>query len=129
MEIVIRGAAREKKLVEIAQFFETHCPAEYRQWIREMLQLKKMSRASYTDNLGRETLVTMKVPTKLFMGCQRVMPDFGEDSDDIALLTKVLRDLNGGRDYRCRSLLLPPTYPDSKPHEQARRPPPPPSES
>lgn len=121
MEIVMRGAGREKALVEIAQFFETHCPAEYKQWVKEMLQLKKMSRASYTDKQGRETLVTMKVPTKLFMACQRVMPDFGQDSDDIALLTKVLRDLSGNAEYRCKGLLLPHNFPLKTPHEQKSR--------
>lgn len=102
MEVLIRGKGLEAKLHEIVNWWEVHFPHEVKAWKEEMLNLKTISKPVYKDAQGRETHVNFKVPTLLFMSCQHCIPDFGKDSDDIQLMTKVLRDFNGAADFKSR---------------------------
>ena len=102
MEILIKSKGTESTLHEIVNWFETHMPDEVVAWKEEMLKLKQVSKATYKDAAGRENHVQFKLPTLLFLSCQHIMPDFGKDSDDIQLLTKVLRDFNGAAKFKSR---------------------------
>lgn len=101
-QILIKNKALENKLYEIVAWWEANDPDQVREWKDMMCQLRKVSLASYSDAQGRQTVVNMKVPTVLFMSIQHCLPDFGKDSDDIALLTKILRDFNGAVAYKSK---------------------------
>lgn len=99
---LIRGKALENKLQEIVAWWEGFDPDLVREWRESMTALRKVSLASYSDPQGRKTVVNMKVPTVLYMSIQHCIPEFGRDSDDIATLTKVLREFNGAVEYKSK---------------------------
>ena len=100
--IFIKKQGTEATLHEIVNWFQVNHPDWVSEWKREMLQLKKVSKATYKDEQGRESYVRFKVPSMLLLSIQHVMPGFGKDSDDIALMTRVLRDFDGAAEFKSR---------------------------
>ena len=93
-QILIHNRSKLEVIEEVARFFESHYPDYYQFCLDEIKKLRSVSRTGYTDPQGRYTHVSMKVPTLLFMAVQHILPEFGKDSDDIALLTKTLKQLD-----------------------------------
>lgn len=95
MDIYIKNAGKTSTILQIAKWFEDNYPEDFAEWVADSKRLRHMSRSGYSDSKGNYTYVSMKVPTVLYLACQWIMPDFGKDSDDIALLTRTLKELDG----------------------------------
>ena len=100
--IIIKNAAKEKAILETLKFFEARWPGVVKSWVDDMTAMKRVTNSTYKDQQGREYLVKMKVPSILFLALQHVIEDFGRDSDDIALLTRLCSDLNGVPKFKSR---------------------------
>lgn len=74
--------------------------------LKKLRQVSKNSKGSYIDLKGRETVVTFRVPTELWMFILRWIPDFGKTDDDVHLLINTWSDLcSVGNLYKKRTLL------------------------
>jgi hypothetical protein len=92
--IIIKNKSKIEVIEEVCRFFESHYPEEW-EWMRtEMKKLRSVSRAGYSDPQGRYTHVSMKVPSVLFLSVQHILPDFGKSAEDIALITKVCKEMD-----------------------------------
>ena len=92
--IIISNQKKIEVIEKVCHFFEAYYPEEW-EWLKgEMKKLRQVSRSGYSDPQGRFTYVGVKVPTILVMAVQRILPEFGKDMGDLALLTKVCKDMD-----------------------------------
>lgn len=93
-------------MLEVIRAYELMYPAKFAFILRSLRELQKVTRESSVDAKGRELRIQMRVPSEPFLFLQQLIPDFGKDSDDIALLCKVWGDFASARkDRRRRSLM------------------------
>ena len=94
---IVKGKRwRKRELVEATMSaMEKLYPDMYNYLLKEMPKLKAVSRPSYTDPKGRTTHVKMKVPTIPWLFLQQLDPDWGKDSEDLELFTRVCAEMNG----------------------------------
>jgi hypothetical protein len=106
VDFFVKGAGKEKTLVEVLRAYEQLYPAKFAFFGHALKELQKLTVEKSVDAKGREMRCTMRVPSELFLFLQQVIPGFGEDSDDITLLCKVWGDFAcATKDRRKRSLM------------------------
>lgn len=93
-EILIGKRNKALVIEETLRAYESLYPEKYRWLLEEMTKLRQVGTVGYTDAQGRETTVTMKFPSEIFLFLQWVLPGFGQDSDDIKLLTSIAKNLD-----------------------------------
>jgi hypothetical protein len=86
---------KERFLNEVASWYERMYPARADFFKRSLRNQREVTNphAEYKDEKGRQYLVKMRVPTELWMFIKRWIPEFGDESADIELLTRVWCDL------------------------------------
>lgn len=94
---------REKFLSEVARAYEMLYPAKARFFRSALKNLRQVTTSGYKAGKAGDMYVSIRVPTELWCYIQRWIPDFGQDSKDVELLSKVWCDLVKGRDYRRRT--------------------------
>lgn len=122
MDIYVKNAGKVNTILQVAKFFETHYPEEFKDWVEDSKRLRTVSRSGFHDSQGNYTYVSMKVPTILYLACQWVMPGFGKDSDDVALLTRTLQELDGHAPHKSRfgtAFMTPKGAADASPPSEA----------
>lgn len=106
VSVYIKDAGKEKTLIEVIKAYELMYPAKFRFILGALRELQKVTKEKSVDAKGRELRIQMRVPSEPFLFLQQVIPGFGQDSDDIALLCRVWGDFaNAKKDRRRRSLM------------------------
>lgn len=102
--VYVKNQAKEKFLLEVLETYRDLYPVKFEYYTQALAEARKVTLPSSTDSVGRETRVTMRVPTEPFLFIQSLHPDFGQDSADIDLLCKVWGDLaKAAPDHRKRT--------------------------
>lgn len=97
---------KEKFLCEVAGWYERLYPERSDYFKRALRQLKEVTTPTFQAGAAGEMRVTMRVPAELLLFVQRWIPGFGNESEDIELMTKVWCDLvRPTRDHRRRTRL------------------------
>ncbi len=99
---------REKFLNEVARYYEMMFPARADFFKRSLKELRAVTKESYSLGVDKgDAQVTLRVPTELWLFIKRWIPDFGDDSADVELLSRVWCDLVRPRkDARRRTRLF-----------------------
>jgi hypothetical protein len=94
---IVKGRRwRKRELIEQTMAaMEKLYPDMYNWLLQEMPKLKAVSKPSYVDPKGRVTHVKMKVPTIPWLFLQQLDPDWGKDSEDLELFTRICSEMNG----------------------------------
>lgn len=101
---------REKFLVEVADAYCALYPNRADFFRRSLKELRKVTTDGYQAGRHGHMYCQMRVPTELWLFIQRYVPDFGQDSSDVELLTKVWSDLVPARDRRPRTKIYTEKY-------------------
>jgi hypothetical protein len=105
VSILVKNSAKEKILLDVIRAYEQIYPTKFAFFSRALAELRKVTKESSIDAKGRELRMEMRVPSELFLFLQSIMPDFGKDSDDIALLLRTWGDFaRATKDRRRRTL-------------------------
>jgi hypothetical protein len=98
---------REQFLNEVASAYEGMYPARADFFRRSLRNLREVTTDGYSMGRAGDAYCKIRVPTELWLFIKRWVPDFGDDSKDIELLTKVWGDLvTPRRDRRRRTRLF-----------------------
>lgn len=94
IEIVTR-TGREAELWKILKTWKETYPKKFRFFkhaLENMRQVQKNADGSFVDRKGRETHVSFRAPTELWLFIQHRIPGFGQDYSDVELLLKTAGD-------------------------------------
>jgi hypothetical protein len=104
---------KEQFLSEVARAYETLYPNKADYFKQSLRELRNVTTDGYSAGRAGQMECSIRVPTELWLFIQRWIPDFGKDSSDIQLLSRVWCDLVRAKKdrRRCTRLVVSEVFP------------------